>query len=188
MLRQARRRRPPAPARTWTHKELVGVAARWLRRKHFVVLTEMCAGDNAETPDAIGWRYCGQTSTLVECKVSRADFYNDQKKMCRARRTGMGRFRYYLAPKGILTALDVPPSWGLLEVADGAAVRIVREATAYEDDVRNTWGEQAMLTSALRRVQVRIAVPLNEYLANSERPTRRARKDNLKRAFASRVA
>ena len=60
------------------HTQLVKRTAAWLRGYHSVVITEMAAMDSSEEADAIGFR--GGTTTLVECKTSRADFQADQKK------------------------------------------------------------------------------------------------------------
>ena len=67
-----------------------------------------------EQPDAIGWRY-GLT-LLCEAKVSRADFLADRKKPWRARpELGMGDWRFYVAPAGMLQPDEIPEGWGLLE-------------------------------------------------------------------------
>lgn len=65
-----------------THDELTERARRWLigsRRCHpvFSNLASCC-----EIPDAIGWSSCfrWEGCTVVECKVSRADFVGDRKK------------------------------------------------------------------------------------------------------------
>jgi hypothetical protein len=113
------------------HDELCGRAARWLKntRKCRLVLREVvsCA---RETPDAIGWRW--GSSTLVECKTSRADFRRDQKKVGHASPDwGMGEYRYYMTPPGLLRVDELPEGWGLLEV-HGRRVRVVHEATRRE--------------------------------------------------------
>jgi hypothetical protein len=102
-----------------THAELVARAGAWLRTKGckitFTELVSLCG----ENPDAIGWRDSGCISLLIECKTSRADFHADKHKMHRRAdadglRWGMGRFRYYLCPPGVIRVEDLPPKWGLL--------------------------------------------------------------------------
>ena len=72
-----------------THAELVERAVRWLRGTMGcgVVLCERDAGVG-EIPDAIGWRLRDVASHLVECKVTRADFFADLKKQHRANHLG----------------------------------------------------------------------------------------------------
>jgi hypothetical protein len=64
-----------------THAELVVRAIRWLRNQKgcSFVLSEQFAAGVAEQPDAIGWKY-GDQSHLIECKISRSDFFADAAK------------------------------------------------------------------------------------------------------------
>lgn len=150
-----------------THGELVLAAGRWLRGtgRCSVVLEELCAATgNGENPDAIGW-YSSQT-LLIECKASRSDFLADRKKSFRMEPArGMGMYRYFMAPKGMLQAAEMPDRWGLLEVSGRRVFRTVghepgqgywmREdpwcftPRAAEDEVR-------MLLSAMQRIKVRV--------------------------------
>jgi len=149
-----------------THGQLCQRAARWLktaaviadesygrgfaRVKCSVVLSELVCTAR-EIPDAIGWAHGGSTSILVECKTSRADFRADQKKWFRKRpHIGMGRYRYYLAPAGVIPLDDVPELWGLLDYREDGSVQVVR--LAHQHRHRNKDHEMAMLWSALRRV------------------------------------
>lgn len=99
-----------------THNDLVKIAERWLigTRKCGAVITEMVTL-GMETPDAIGFR--DGSSTLIECKASRSDFLADAKKPFRRNpRIGMGTYRFYLCPAGIITFQDLPEKWGLIWV------------------------------------------------------------------------
>jgi len=108
---------------------------------------------NTETPDVIGW-VGGAFSTLIECKVSRADFLSDKHKIFRrCEEMGMGDLRYYAAPKGVLTADDMPYGWGLFEV--DSYIRETKEATT---KTANKSTECVMLMSALRRLEISTAV------------------------------
>lgn len=110
-----------------THAELVAVAARWLKGRGGcrVICTRALMVAN-EQPDALGFTLAG-FSKLVECKASRADFAADAKKPWRSMpELGMGSFRYYMAPAGLLTADEIPAGWGLLEVKSGR-VSVIKE-------------------------------------------------------------
>lgn len=139
-----------------THADLVKVAARWLRSVGCsAVFTELCAAD--EIPDAIGWKH-GTHSLVVECKVSKSDFYADKQKPFRKNPDrGMGYRRFYLVPKGLLKAEDVG-DWGLLETV-GKKVSMVKTSQAFM--TRNFKDEMRILVSALRRIQLRIDQPLD---------------------------
>lgn len=148
-----------------THADLVKIAGRWLRNTAgcSVALEELCAATgNGENPDAIGW-YCGRT-LLVECKVSRSDFLADRKKRFRMQpELGLGRYRYFMAPTGLIKVEELPARWGLLEVSGGrvsvAAGKRPKTWAGLEDPwafpERFTEGETQMLLSAMARIKVR---------------------------------
>lgn len=139
-----------------THDELVRRAVRWLRstaRCGFAV-PELVTWLQ-EQPDAIGWRSNGRQVLLVECKTSRADFLADQRKTFRAvTGLGLGHFRYYLTPKGLLSPEELPARWGLLECW-GRVIRVRKEAERFEDDECRPYGHAELMYSLLRRVEVR---------------------------------
>ncbi len=128
------------------HQSLVESAARWLRRKCSVVITELAT--TGETPDAIGWH--GTHSTLVECKCSRADFLADKAKWFRReQRQGVGTERYYLTLPGIVKLGELPPKWGLLEVTGSRVIEVLRAEHCEETNRRHEIG---ILLSTLRRI------------------------------------
>ncbi len=140
-------------ARAVTHNALVRHAEAWLRRAAHcdVVLTEQSAGD--EVPDAIGWK--DGCSIIVECKISRSDFFADSGKPWRGDAgSGMGLLRYFLVPHGLIAAAELPAGWGLLEL--GADGRICRRKRATRRAQRNSEGEIAFLAATLRRVSLRV--------------------------------
>ena len=104
-----------------THKELVELAARQLKRWHCIpVCTELvCYTRTGEVPDAIGWT--ANASILFECKVSRADFIRDRKKVFREYQSmGVGDFRFYLTEPGVIKSdAELSPGWGCYEVVRG---------------------------------------------------------------------
>lgn len=95
------------------HRQLCTRGAKWLdRRCTFAVAEPPIPG--IELPDVLGWK--GAVSFLIEVKTSRSDFNNDKNKACRKNDyMSIGDYRWYLAPQGILTELDLPENWGLLE-------------------------------------------------------------------------
>lgn len=109
------------------HKTLCSLAVNWLKRPAsrigpgcLIAISESANWINREIPDAIGWRPYGygcSGSVLIEAKVSRADFLADFKKPHRLEPShGMGTYRYFLAPEGIVSIDELPHKWGLVEV------------------------------------------------------------------------
>lgn len=114
---------------TGKHAYLVQRAARWLRgtRRCAVVATEKNCQHVPLIPDAIGWTRDG-FSILVECKLSRSDFLADRRKWAAQAGAVIGDERWYLTPKGLLRATDMPDGVGLAEVHGNQIRRIVEAA------------------------------------------------------------
>lgn len=112
------------------HADLCALAVRWLKRPNgagghgcMIALSECRAETTGEVPDAIGFRAGWRDgSVVVEVKTSRADFLADKAKPHR-QAGGMGTWRYYMAPEGIIAPDDLPPRWGLLTVNARGHVR-----------------------------------------------------------------
>ena len=142
----------------WTHDNLVDRAAKWLRSMNCsVVLEEMTAYTwNGETPDAIGW--VENKSILIECKTSRADFRKDLKKRFRdPLYKGMGQWRFYLTPEGLLKENDCPVGWGIYEIKGRSVIHAYGSSYAsggLSPFVPCHLSEKAMLLSAIRRLQI----------------------------------
>jgi len=105
-----------------THGELVARASRWLKNQLNcrVVFSELAAyTGNGEIPDVIGW--VNGRCIVVECKTSRSDFFADLKKPFRRLEPvpalALGNWRFYMTPPGLLAHSEIPPGWGLYEVA-----------------------------------------------------------------------
>jgi len=129
-----------------THTELVARAERWLRgtMRCRVVLAEF-AFLGPEIPDAIGWT--SRYSYLVECKATRADFFHDAKKRVRQfPEYGMGDYRVFMTPPGLVTIDEVPAGWGLVE-ARPTQVRFKKLWGTHQK--ANTRMERCMLVKAL---------------------------------------
>jgi len=142
-----------------THALLVKKAAAYLRRVGCkVVLTERTTGK--EFHDAIGWQPSWRgtpISYVIECKVSRSDFYADKRKKSRASYEVRPAIHcYYLAPAGLLTG-QLPDGWGLLELAaPHKAVTLAKFARSGDRDDRTAdqlRGEVEQLYMELFRYQ-----------------------------------
>lgn len=108
------------------HENLSQKGLRWLKKNGFsVAATNVWAFGSRERVDCIGYRH--QCSALIEVKVSRSDFLADKKKPER-QSGGVGTYRFYLSPTGMLDIADLPPGWGLLEYT-GKSVKMVHGPT-----------------------------------------------------------
>lgn len=140
-----------------THSELIKISARWLRRKNENIKVPNCSliledqvttCSSGEVPDVLGFNYL--TSVMIEVKVSRADFLRDKKKIFRVKpEMGMGKLRFFCAPKGIIKVSEVPEKWGLLELNDDKKIDLIKNATPQEADHSC---EVTMLLSKIRRM------------------------------------
>lgn len=137
-----------------THAELVRHAERWLRgtARCSVVFTEMRTY-GYEIPDAIGWKSIH--TFLIECKVSRADFHADRGKFFRSRNPemGMGHYRYFMVPDGLVHPREVLPAWGLIYVTDRGRFQTLKKASRF--NIRNVESELDMCRSWIRRHETR---------------------------------
>lgn len=128
------------------HDNLVKLAAKFLKKRHVVVSTEVVTSER-EYADAIG--FMGNISTLIECKSNKADFIHDAKKIVRRKpELGMGMYRYFLVPEGLVHISELPPKWGLIET-DGASVRCVLDSGLF---MPNLLAERVLLVSLIRRI------------------------------------
>lgn len=107
------------------HSRLVSLGARWLRAQGFpVVAMELTAVGCRERPDVIGFRH--SASVVIEVKVGRQDFLADARKPERgALAPGLGVYRFYLCPEGVIAPGDLPGGWGLLHERKGRVAQVV---------------------------------------------------------------
>lgn len=76
------------------------------RMGHKYVAVELVTYGN-EIPDV--WATNGWSATIVEVKTSRSDFLRDRTKKCRQNPIeGIGNFRWYFAPQGIIGKDELP--------------------------------------------------------------------------------
>lgn len=126
-----------------THAELCAIAVKWLRRPSsggghscLVAVSEVAGGWDGEIPDAIGFclSHWEAGAIVVEVKVTRSDFLADRKKPHRQPGAGMGTWRYYMAPQGLISVAELPPGWGLVEVNSRGQCKVLAGAV---QNVRN---------------------------------------------------
>jgi len=132
----------------YTHSQLVKRAIKWLWAQLgcAVVISEMVS--RSQEPDAIG--FYPTYSILIECKISRSDFFNEKNKPHFRNRRCMGNKRYYLAPPGMIQPEELPFGWGLMEPTE-KRIKIIKDAEWNLD--KNHVGEIGLLVSAMRRIR-----------------------------------
>lgn len=143
------------------HSELIVLCSRWaLKHKYAVAaITECQVKCTSEVPDILAFKANGQ-SVLLEIKVDRADFKADAKKPFRKNQDkGLGLYRYYVVPEGLIKPEELPEGWGLLwfRESDG---KCFQKALSKRFLKRDHLAESAILVSALRRVGNLIAAPV----------------------------
>ena len=117
------------------HRELCEVGARFLKRPesanghgcHFTIVEAACYGEN---PDVFGVRHGldrnGIGTFLLEAKISRSDFLADRSKPHRINpEKGMGKYRYYICPTGLIKPEELPDKWGLIYVSPKGICKLI---------------------------------------------------------------
>jgi len=147
---------------SYTHAQLCELGTSAMRRMFGcgVVASEI-ASYAGESPDVFGFKNSGQETYLFEVKVSRSDFIADAKKYSRQNpHKGIGLYRYYFAPAGLITVEELPQLWGLIEVDPRRKLTIshgkvpnssLGNEFAFRE--RSTSDELALLYSIARRAQ-----------------------------------
>lgn len=146
-----------------THRDLVEVAYKWVLKNTScgVAFKELNAYTcNGEIPDVIGFGH-GRHSILIECKISRSDFWADKKKAFRtAPWLGVGSQRFYCCPVDLIKINELPPRWGLIYVDENLKAKCVHKD--YKGNIgerngieKNIQAECEIMYSALRRLQLR---------------------------------
>lgn len=145
-----------------SHEELVLRAEKFLKNMGCGVVFRdpfRAATHSGEQPDAIGWR--DSISFLIECKASRSDFLADKKKRFRVEaKDGMGEWRFYMCPPGMIKPEDLPDGWGLLWCHPRKIERvhgIPANTQLWERPFKNAnkRAETQLMYSALRRMEIR---------------------------------
>lgn len=140
------------------HDELTLLGAKWLRKHYRNIEVPNCkeiavdlntATKTGEKPDVIGW--CSWASVLIESKVSRSDFLAEKKKHFRINpNTGVGNFRYYLVPDGLIDKHEIPDEWGLLYYNPKSGIEIIKVASEVKS---NLDCERTILLSLMDRLR-----------------------------------
>lgn len=141
-----------------THTELIESGYKWLMRRCAFAFKDLKTS-NSETPDVLG--FTGDFTFLLEAKSSRSDFLADKKKPFRLDpASGIGDFRFFIAPTGLLSVDDLPENWGLLEVnINGTACTKFNPFgrgniySSWFRHLKNKEAENRVMYSALRRLQ-----------------------------------
>lgn len=134
------------------HRELCLLVGKWLRKTGSFtqpscpyVAVELVTATQ-EQPDVFGWNYW--STVLIEVKISRSDFLADAKKFFRQHpNEGLGDYRYYCCPEGLIKQEELPDDWGLLYEKDGV-IRLVKRA-GYQQ--ANHLAERTIYGSIARR-------------------------------------
>lgn len=143
-----------------THSELVEIAYEWLLKKNCGFAFKELHSLTSEIPDAIGFK--STCSILLECKVSRSDFLADKRKTHK-KGLGMGNFRFYICPTGLIKKEDLPDNWGLIYVNEKGKSRLIYNpycgslsgnywVNGFDVDLK---AERALFYTALRRLHIR---------------------------------
>ncbi|CAB4152186.1 hypothetical protein UFOVP585_59 [uncultured Caudovirales phage] len=130
-----------------SHSLCVKYAEEYMRKRADVVLPEFFC-HNSELPDVIA--FTARESTVIECKVSRSDFLRDKNKPFRINTNqGMGDYRFYCAPQGLIKAEELPYGWGLIEILPSGKIRKSRDS--YGNHKKNIDAEHYLLFYYARR-------------------------------------
>lgn len=159
-----KQKRPKSSYNGLTHDDLCKIGCRYLEKAFRcpVVICEPMSL-SLEKPDCFGMRK-GFESILLEAKISRSDFLKDSNKPFRNGEVlGIGHYRYYITPKGLLTIDDLPDKWGLLEVDCNGKVMFIHgnhpnkiPNTKWKFEKINIENERLILFSYLRRANAKI--------------------------------
>lgn len=119
-----------------THDDIADYCTKYLKTKGYKLsFSNMTDALASEQPDALGINIYGE-SILCEVKTSKSDFLADQKKYSRIHpEKGIGDFRVYVTPKGLLTPEEIPYGWMLWEVQGKTKpiMKVIKGKRVYKD-------------------------------------------------------
>lgn len=136
-----------------THDDLVIRGVKWFKNNQNsemrfpIILPEYKCYANS-IPDVIGLNH--HSTAVIECKVSRADYFADNNKGHRHYRTQLGNYRYYLVPIGLINIDEVNEGWGLLYCHEHK-ITIEKESQYFPIDTTRPQEYQVMY-SIIRRL------------------------------------
>ena len=147
-----------------THDELVKAGSNWLTKtigSRFTLTELRTVNTYGEEPDIICWK--SGYSILIECKVSRADFLVDKKKIFRQYpEYGIGNYRLFLCPEDLIKPEELPEGWGLLYYSPDCKYlkrvvcwksNIVSNSGNLTSFIANSKSEVSMLVSYIARTK-----------------------------------
>lgn len=108
----------------FSHAQLVMIAAKYASKQMNcgAVFKEHKCATTREIVDVAAYR--PGVMINIEVKVTRSDFLKDKTKNHRKNpETGVGHYRFYIAPKELISVDELPARWGLLEVTDNGTVK-----------------------------------------------------------------
>lgn len=162
-----------------THQDLCNIGVKWLKRHgngmgcQFAV-SEIQTGFRGEQVDVFGYR-CNtpnEGSFMVEVKTSRSDFLADFKKPHRIEpHLGVGKYRVYLCPEGVIQPVDVPIGWGLIWINGRGHVK-PQNLDMHPWEARNVDGEAYLMARLISRFDD--VEKFNQMLKESSRLSTRA--------------
>lgn len=132
------------------HRELCEIGAKFLKRPasgnghgcHYAIIEPACYGEN---PDVFGVRHgtgWDAGTIVIEVKVGRGDFLKDKEKPHRANpETGLGRWRYYLCPTGLIQPHEVPEKWGLIYANSRGHITVIKGALGVPVQTYEGWNK-----------------------------------------------
>lgn len=115
-------------------------------RAHMYVAVEL---NTYGTENTDVWGYNGYTTTVIEVKVSHADFVADKNKYWRNVEPEFqaGNNRWFLCPEGVIKPDELPQGWGLLYWNGNMIVPVVAPVTR----MQGCHADMMILYSILRR-------------------------------------
>lgn len=174
-----------------THRELCLLGAKWLKKECRCTIAIHDPKGIRENPDTIGWRYSwggysNEGSILIECKRTRADFKKDFTKPFRVEpELGIGNWRYYMCPTGLIKPEEIPDKWGLLYVCEKRRITAIKHP--YKTDMKkskhihiNTENERYILTRWLSKTENPEKVMLMLRESNNKLSNMAKQNDNLR--------
>ena len=128
------------------------------------VAVELNVTFGGECPDVFG--FGGSYSHLFEIKLSHSDFKKDQKKWARQDDNGIGEYRTYVCPVGIIKEEELPPMWGLLYYDENSSIfECVKKPDRF--DITSSFGELSLVSSIMRRENIKPQVFNYRYTNNT---------------------
>ena len=150
--RKAKGRKEHVAENGLTHSKIIEHSRKVLKRVGMMWKCGITFADlktaNSETPDVLGF-YSGGAS-LIEAKASRSDFLSDKKKYFRKHPDmGMGNYRFYACPTGLIKEDELPDKWGLIYVSAKGRCTVKVKPQWQESRTR---AELAFCYSVMRRI------------------------------------